>query len=141
MENLTFAGDGERESAAALLLALALIVLAGSYLYPLADERLGLLTGCVFRRVTTVPCLFCGMTRSFAATARLDLAAALRFHLLGPALFVGTVALAATAGWSLARGRPLPRLRPITKKIAACSALALLLAAWAARLAIYGKNI
>ena len=40
--------------------------------------------GCVFRRVTGVPCPGCGMTRAYLAAARLDFGAAFFFHPLWP---------------------------------------------------------
>ena len=42
---------------------------------------------CLLRRLVGVPCLTCGMTRSFWALGRADVAAAVRFHPLGPAVF------------------------------------------------------
>ena len=42
---------------------------------------------CGFRRLTGLPCPGCGLTRSFAFAAHLQIAAAFRAHLLGPVLF------------------------------------------------------
>lgn len=67
---------------------------------------------CPLREMTGVPCPSCGSTRTFAALARLDFAAALR---LNPLVCVG--ACAASALWLLAMGRlemPLARLRRLT---------------------------
>lgn len=42
---------------------------------------------CVFHAATGLPCLLCGMTRSFVFTAHGNLAAAFRMHMLGPPTF------------------------------------------------------
>lgn len=55
---------------------------------------------CPLRALTDVPCPFCGSTRTFAALARLDFAAALR---LNPLVCIG--ACAATAMWLLTMAR------------------------------------
>jgi hypothetical protein len=55
---------------------------------------------CPLRELTDVPCPFCGSTRTFAALARLDLAAALRFNPL-----VCVAACAASAIWLLTLAR------------------------------------
>lgn len=43
---------------------------------------------CPFRAWTNLPCPLCGLTRSFAATLKLDLPTALDFHPLGPIIFI-----------------------------------------------------
>jgi len=42
---------------------------------------------CVLRHTFGTKCALCGMTHSLCATARGDIASALKYHLLGPALF------------------------------------------------------
>jgi hypothetical protein len=44
---------------------------------------------CVLKEVTGVSCLTCGLTRSLQAASHGHIAAALRFHLLGPFLIAG----------------------------------------------------
>lgn len=76
---------------------------------------------CGFRIVTHLPCLACGMTRSFIALAHLDPARAAFYHPLGLILFPLTLALAALlitpvprrlrlAGWVEARHRGVNRV-------------------------------
>ena len=42
---------------------------------------------CLFRSFTGIPCPGCGMTRSFMAIARGDVAMAVSYHLFGPLVF------------------------------------------------------
>jgi hypothetical protein len=42
---------------------------------------------CLFRNLTGLPCVGCGLTRSFCALAKGEAARAFAFHALGPALF------------------------------------------------------
>lgn len=56
---------------------------------------------CPLRALTDAPCPFCGSTRTFAALARLDFAAALR---LNPLVCVGAVAAAVVWLLTLRRG-------------------------------------
>ncbi len=53
---------------------------------------------CPLRRVTGVPCPFCGMTRSVTAVARGDLGASLALNPGGIALVVAAIALL-LVGW------------------------------------------
>jgi hypothetical protein len=45
--------------------------------------------GCAFHAITGHSCLTCGITRSLHAISHGELAAAFRYHLFGPALFLG----------------------------------------------------
>lgn len=47
------------------------------------------LPGCTFHSLTGHSCLTCGMTRSLHAISHGELAAALRYHLFGPLVFIG----------------------------------------------------
>jgi hypothetical protein len=134
---------GGRISREGQLLAGGAIILAASFLYTYMDGILGAITpGCLFKRVTGLPCLLCGMTRSMAATAHGHLAEAFRFHLLGPPLFVLVtgVTLLLVAEFAFSR-RLLPRPGERVWRYMAWGTLGLLVAAWIARLAIFGINV
>ena len=45
------------------------------------------LYGCLFRKLTTLPCPMCGLTTSFAHLVRGQLAEAFRCHPAGPLLY------------------------------------------------------
>lgn len=71
--------------------AVMLAVVVTSFFFertPLADEA-----WCVLKRLSGMSCPGCGLTRSFCAMARGDVAAAFGFHLAGPWLW-GTAAAA-----------------------------------------------
>lgn len=127
----------------AVALAGGCLVLAASFLYPYLQEWVDRLTpGCLFRRLTGLPCLLCGMTRSFAACSHGRLAEAFRYHLLGPPLYYLVVAL--TLGLFLERmaGRPLlPRPGEEARRRMAWASLALLAMAWIARLLLFGAEL
>jgi len=132
----SFSREGE-------LLALGVIVLGASYIYPFVQGFVNRVTpGCLFHRITGIPCLLCGMTRSMAATAHGRLAEAFRFHLLGPPLFLLAAAVTVGLAAEFIVSRPiLPRPGKRARKIMAWGALGLFLAAWVARLAVFGVNI
>jgi hypothetical protein len=62
-------------------------------------------TSCVLRRLTGLPCLTCGITRSFRAIGQGDVAAALEFHPLGPLLWATFLALMVRSAGVAIRGR------------------------------------
>ena len=134
---------GRRLSREGQLLAGGMFILAASFLYTYVEGVVGAVTpGCLFKRVTGLPCLLCGMTRSMAATAHGNLAEAFRFHLLGPPLFalVAAVTLLLAVEFAFAR-KILPRPGKRSWKYMAWGVFGLLAAAWIARLAIFGVNI
>lgn len=69
-------------------------------------QQLGL-PPCRFEDFTHVPCPGCGLTTSFAAMAHGQVLTALRAHLMGPMLFLLTVALALGAPYAARRALPL----------------------------------
>ncbi|HET9626215.1 MAG TPA: DUF2752 domain-containing protein [Kofleriaceae bacterium] len=86
---------------------------------------------CPFRRLFDLDCPFCGLTRSFVALAHGDVAAALRFHPAGPALFAAlAVALVALVWVGARRARPLVERRGFILAFEAVTALSLVLGAF-----------
>jgi hypothetical protein len=125
------------------LLAGGLIILGGAFIYPHVQGVVDRITpGCLFHRITGLPCLLCGMTRSLAATAQGRWDEALRLHLLGPPLFavISVVVLGLMLEYMIGR-HILPR--PGRKGMALLGwwALGLLVAAWVARLVLFGVNV
>lgn len=125
------------------LIAGGLALLAGSFAYPYLQGLLSWIgPACLFKRVTGLPCLLCGMTRSLAATAHGHLREAFRLHLLGPPLYAAAAAMTALLVCERALGRRLlPRPDEKARKKMARCALGLLAAAWAARLAFFGAYV
>ena len=52
------------------------------------------LPSCLFREMTGISCLTCGLTRALEAASHGRLQAAVQFHLLGPFVLAGMVVLA-----------------------------------------------
>jgi hypothetical protein len=69
----------------ATLLAIITAILIASVLWHPSDD--GGIVLCAFRQLTGLPCMGCGLTRSFCALAKGDVWRAFAFHTLGPALF------------------------------------------------------
>lgn len=69
-------------------------------------EQLGL-PPCMFTEASGIPCPGCGLTTSFANMAHLHVINAFRGHLMGPLLFLGTLALAVYAPYAIVKQRPL----------------------------------
>lgn len=80
---------------------LAMVVMVGALLMPPTGIGLDL---CWFHSNTGLPCPGCGITRSLASMAHLDLARAEALHPFGPPLFV-VFLLIALSGLLGARGR------------------------------------
>jgi len=55
--------------------------------------------------LTGIPCLFCGMTRSFLSMGSLDIGQAFVFHPLGPFLYIGLALTGAGMAFSIASRR------------------------------------
>jgi hypothetical protein len=125
------------------LIGAGVIILAVSFAYPYMEGVIGTISpGCLMHRLTGIPCLLCGMTRSLAATAHGQLIDGFRFHLLGPPFFavVLVVTVLLSAEYALSR-RILPRYGTRTWKYIGWGTLGLLVAAWVARLALFGINV
>ena len=67
------------------MLALLTVVLVLSVVWHPLDDGGFIL--CPFRRLTGLPCMGCGMTRSFCALAKGEVGRSIAFHPLGPIFF------------------------------------------------------
>lgn len=96
---------------------------------------------CPFLELSGLPCLFCGMTRSFMSMGGLDIGQAFTFHPLGPAFYLLTVLAALGLAFSLAfKKRFVFSLKPaIWKALIGASAAGVLLA-WPLKLYIWHKT-
>jgi hypothetical protein len=134
---------GRKLSREVEVMGAGIIILVGAFVYPyLANLAAPILPGCLFHRITGLPCLLCGMTRSLAATAHGHLVEAFRFHLLGPPLFVLAITVSALLAAEYALSRHiLPRPGERSWRHIAWGTLGLLIAAWIARLVFFGVNV
>ena len=74
-----------------------------------SHQQLGL-PPCSFEAMTRVPCPGCGLTTSFANMAHGHVLRAFGAHLMGPMLFLGTLAVALCAPWATKRAFPVTRV-------------------------------
>jgi Protein of unknown function (DUF2752) len=94
------------------------------------------LPACPFLFITGQPCPLCGGTRSFAEMWQGDVAAAARYHPLGPALFVVSLLAAVGLAALLATGRTLRwRAGQAAERRAWIALAAVFVVVWAFRLA------
>lgn len=119
------------------LLFLAASVIALSFLLPTLKSHYSWLgIPCIFRTVTGLPCLACGLTRSFVFSAHGNFYSAFQMHLLGPLLFFATCGAAVYLGASVASGyRVRYDLSARTRRIAFWSVLGIFLLCWGIKLA------
>lgn len=79
-----------RKLAALTLAGLSLVFLASALFSPREiSPSDNYFTVCGFKNMTGLPCPGCGLTHSFCALAKGDLATAFAFNALGPLLFLG----------------------------------------------------
>jgi len=132
-----------RISHEAAMLGGGILILVGAFVYPYLEGIADTITpGCLFHRITGLPCLLCGMTRSFAATIHGHLGEAFRMHLLGPPLFLAVLVVsAALAAEFIFSRRILPRPGEQAWKSIGLWTLGILAAAWVARLVFFGINV
>jgi hypothetical protein len=115
-------------------------VLALSVVWHPADD--GGFVICPFRNVTGLPCLTCGLTRSFCAIAKGHVERGFEFHWLGPVLFLGACvywirSAAAVAGYEA----PVARFDAAVRRWRVARAvLVALVVAWVVRLAVLGAT-
>ena len=139
-ESAAISARGKRIEAL-ILLAVAVGVLVVARMLQPSPQGFGtheqiFVIPCAFRWLTGLPCPMCGMTTAFALMARGEVLAALEAHVLGPALYLATWVVAASAVVGLVRGRPaLPRW--VSGPGGARTMLLLIGAGWLANLAMH----
>lgn len=100
-----------------------------------------LLYACPFFALTGIPCLFCGMTRSFLAMGGLDVGQSLSFHPLGPSLFILLAVLAlAVAASVVARKRIHLSIGQTLRRRLVSGGAVLLLVAWLFKVIIWRQT-
>lgn len=119
------------------LLILASLVVGLSFFLPtLKSHHAWVSIPCLFYKVTHVPCLACGLTRSFTYTAHGNLASAFGMHLLGPLLFVMTCVVTLYLVVSLATGvRARFDFSARTRRIAFWTVLGIFCVSWGIKIA------
>lgn len=100
-----------------------------------------LLYTCPFFALTGIPCLFCGMTRSFLAMGGLDVSQSLSYHPLGPALFVILTGLVVALVVSIAtRKRIHISIEPALRRHLITGGAILLLGAWFVKVIVWRQT-
>ncbi len=124
------------------LSALAFIILSLSFAGPyLKSRNLWIDIPCIFRKVTHLPCLACGITRSFMSSAHGDFRQAFKFHLLGPALFFALVGIFAYFLFCILSGwRFVITVLPETRRKTLTLFLMIAIIAWACKLLLFRKE-
>lgn len=114
------------------LLLLNTVVLSLSWAMPLLQSRnLWPDIPCLFNRLTGLPCLTCGLTRSFSLTVHGEIWSAFEMHLLGPPLFLLLVISGVYLVTAVCSGSRINiSLTQGEKKIAFISVLCLFVVCW-----------
>jgi hypothetical protein len=100
-----------------VLLAGLLVWLAYTRVFWTLHGAHATLPACPFLTLTGHPCPLCGGTRAFASMWQGDVAAAARYHPLGPVLFVGTIVAVAVLASLLAAGRTIRTSLPAEERL------------------------
>lgn len=128
-------GDGLRREGALLVLT-SLVIGLSFGMTVLKSRGLWVSIPCLFNKITGLPCLTCGLTRSFSLTAHGQFKAAFEMHLLGPLLFALTLGLSAYLVVSLISGHRIRfQLSPGARRFAFFSVLGIFVACWVIKLA------
>ncbi|MHB1390204.1 MAG: DUF2752 domain-containing protein [Thermoleophilia bacterium] len=120
-----------------MVVAISVAVAPGNILRG-ADLQLPLASLCPFYTVTDIPCLFCGMTRSFMSMGGLDIRQAFIFHPLGPVLYTAMLGFGAALSWSIAVRRRLQvRMDRGLQRLLVLGGASVLIIAWLVKLAVW----
>ncbi len=129
------------------MLALLTLVFAVSALVSpdfelkLTGWSLSPLSACPLFFLTGVPCLLCGMTRSFLAMGSLDVGQAFIFHPLGPIIFVLLAVLAVFLVASVASRRRISfSINPGLRRQLIVWGTLVVLAAWVVKVIVWNKT-
>jgi Protein of unknown function (DUF2752) len=90
---------------------------------------------CLFRRITSLPCPSCGMTRAFVALGHGDLHRALGLNIASPAVYLAACCILLLSLAQAAFDRPiLPAVWAVVRRPMVPATLALMTAAWSVNL-------
>jgi len=123
-----------------LIFAVSVLVAPGNLIRGTGFDLPDLIV-CPFFAALHVPCLLCGLTRSFLAMGGLDVRQAFIFHPLGPVLYLGMLAMGTLMTWSLIRRRRLSLHLNRTARVAAIRyGVAILVGAWVLKVVIWRQT-
>lgn len=99
---------GDRVESALLLVLSAATLVVAALLRP-AEAGYGthmqlIPVPCIFQWLTGLPCPMCGMSTALAHMAHGEVLAALRSHVLGPAVYLSAWVVLVRSAWALVRG-------------------------------------
>lgn len=127
---------GRLKKEGALLVLVGAVVLLSFLLPTLRSHHTWIDIPCIFYKVTGIPCLACGLTRSYVFSAHGNLSAAFNMHLLGPLMFFATCAVGAYLASSVIFGyRIRYTLSNSWRRLAFWSVLGIFLVNWGIKLA------
>lgn len=123
-----------------LMFAVSLLVAPGNTIRGTGLDLPDLIV-CPFFAAVHVPCLLCGLTRSYLAMGGLDVRQAFIFHPLGPVLYLGMLGMGALMAWSLIRRRRLSlHLNQTARAAALRFGVAILVGAWVLKVVIWRQT-
>lgn len=123
-----------------LFFTITLIMTPGLEVSPLGLD-LPVLIFCPLLLITGIPCLMCGITRSFLAMGGFDVSGAFVFHPLGPVLYMFLVLLLAISVYSLvARKRVRLTVNRRQRSLLIRTGTIVIMAAWVLKVVIWNQT-
>lgn len=102
---------------------------------------LALPSACLLQWISSIPGLFCGMTRSFMAMGGLDIRQAFIFNPMGPVFFLATLAAGGFLSWSaIGRRRITLRFSPTATRTFIRMTAAVLIMTWVLKILVWRKT-